>query len=194
MGEEGKLSAISGLAGNYSAALQPETAKMWLYLLRGYSAEQVQEAALAVIREHGPESVPYRAMPPFSLMQKALDRICGSACGAERESLMAEAEWGRVLRCVRETGSWRTPDLPPATRFVLRQMGGWQCACAWREQDLPWRRREFMDLWKLAAGRVDALEQGAEAVAALAPLRLAAQAQDRRKASPEQSNIVRKTD
>ena len=58
MGEEGKLSAISGLAGNYSAALQPETAKMWLYLLRGYSAEQVQEAALAVIREHGPESVP----------------------------------------------------------------------------------------------------------------------------------------
>ena len=58
MEEEGKLTALNGLAGNYSAALQPETARMWLYLLRPYSAEQVQEAALAVIRGHGPESVP----------------------------------------------------------------------------------------------------------------------------------------
>ena len=158
---------------------------MWLYLLRPYSAEQVQEAALAVIRGHGPESVPYRAMPPFSLMQKALDRITGAAGEEERDDLMAEAEWARVLRAVRESGSWKEPDLPPATAFALRQMGGWQCACAWREQDLTWRRREFAELWKRARGRVEVLEQGAEGIAALAPLRRALEAGAGSRARPE---------
>ncbi len=173
MNGEGKLTALNGLAGNYSAALQPETARMWLYLLRGYSDEQVQAAALDVIREHGPESVPYRSMPPFSLMQKALDRIAGGVGAGEREAVMAEAEWAQVMRAAREVGSWGSPGLSAATDFVLRQMGGWQCACAWREQDLPWRRREFIELWKLACGKVEAMEKGADAVRALSGLHAA---------------------
>ncbi len=168
---EGKLAALNGLAGNYSAALQPETARMLLYLLRGYSEQQVQEAALDVICEYGPESVPYRSMPPFSLMQKALDRIAGNVGAAERDAAMAEAEWAQVLRAAREVGSWGSPSLGAATEFVLRQMGGWRCACAWREQDLPWRRREFIELWKMAKGKVEYLEKGADGVAALGALR-----------------------
>ena len=38
---EEKLAVLSGLAGNYAAALSPETAKMWLFLLKDYDVASV---------------------------------------------------------------------------------------------------------------------------------------------------------
>ena len=73
-----KLAVLNGLAGNYAATLSPETAKMWLYLLKDYDVAVVQAAALAMIRRCGSETVPYRTMPPFALMQKELDRMTGA--------------------------------------------------------------------------------------------------------------------
>lgn len=146
-----KLAALNGLAGNFAATLVPETARMWLFLLKDYKAARVQAAALTLIRRCGADQVPYRAMPPFALMQKALDEQDGS--GEEGVKLQARAEWGALLEAVRQKGAWREPELEPVTAFVVRLLGGWEQVCRWKMDELPFRERDFMRLWEESYGR-----------------------------------------
>ena len=157
-----KLAILNGLAGNYSAVLSDETSKMWLFLLKEYSVAQVQAAALNLIRKHS--DVPYKAMPPFAMMQKELDILDGTVRGEENIALQAEAEWNALLEWIEGYGSWRTPDLEPVTARVVRMMGGWQCACAWLEKDLNWRHKEFTELWEQVQGKEEFVAIGAHAV------------------------------
>lgn len=157
-----KLAILNGLAGNYSAVLSDETSKMWLFLLKEYSVAQVQAAALNLIRKHS--DVPYKAMPPFAMMQKELDILTGTVRGEENIALQAEAEWNALLEWIEGYGSWRIPDLEPVTARVVRMMGGWQCVCAWLEKDLNWRHKEFVDLWKQVQGKEKFVAIGAKAV------------------------------
>ena len=162
-----KLEILNGLAGNYAASLAPETAKMWLFLLREYSVAQVQEAALMVIRRHGSETVPYRTMPPFALMQKELDALTGTVRGAENVRLAARAEWGRLLELVRQYGSWREPEMNKTTAYCVRSMGGWEQVCRWKMDELTWRERDFVQLWEQSHDREEFLTLGCEAVKSL---------------------------
>lgn len=157
-----KLAILNGLAGNYSAVLSDETSKMWLFLLKEYSVAQVQAAALNLIRKHS--DVPYKAMPPFAMMQKELDILTGTVRGEENIALQAEAEWNALLEWIEGYGSWRIPDLEPVTARVVRMMGGWQCVCAWLEKDLNWRHKEFVELWKQVQGKEEFVAIGANAV------------------------------
>ena len=163
---EEKLAILTGLAGNYSATLAPETSKMWLFLLKDYSAAQVQEAALNVIRKHA--DVPYRSLPPFAMMQAELDLLDGTVRGEENVALQAEAEWNSLLEEIEGVGSWQIPKLHPVTERVVRMMGGWKVACAWLEKDLIWRHKEFVDLWQQVQGNEEFLAIGAEGVKQLA--------------------------
>lgn len=163
---EAKLAILNGLAGNYSATLAPETSKMWLFLLKDYSVAQVQEAALNVIRKHA--DVPYRAMPPFAMMQTELDALDGTLRGEENVELQAEAEWNALLDCIDEVGSWRKPSLHPVTAQVVRMMGGWQCACGWSESELHFRHKDFVELWQQVQGKEEYLALGAAGIATLA--------------------------
>lgn len=163
---ESKLAILTGLAGNYSATLAPETSKMWLFLLKDYSVEQVQAAALNVIRKRA--DVPYKSMPPFAMMQAELDQLDGTVRGEANIELQAEAEWNLLLESISEYGSWRTPALCPVTERVVRMMGGWQVVCSWLEKDLNWRHKEFVELWQQVQGKEEFLALGADAVAILA--------------------------
>ena len=163
-----KLAVLNGLAGNYAAVLSPETARMWLFLLKDYALAQVQAAALAVIRRYGSDAVPYRTMPPFALMQKELDALGGVVRGEENLKLQARAEWGRLLEAVRSCGSWRAPDLEPTTAYCVRSLGGWEQVCRWRMDELPWRERDFLQLWEQSHGKEERLTLGSGAVARLA--------------------------
>lgn len=163
---ESKLAILTGLAGNYSATLAPETSKMWLFLLKDYSVEQVQAAALNVIRKHA--DVPYKSMPPFAMMQAELDLLDGTVRGEANVELQAEAEWNLLLESISGYGSWRMPELCPVTERVVRMMGGWQVACAWLEKDLNWRHKEFVELWQQVQGKEEFLALGADAIATLA--------------------------
>lgn len=163
-----KLAVLNGLAGNFAAALSPETARMWLFLLKEYSALEVQAAALALIRRCGSDVVPYRTMPPFALMQKELDAQTGRVSGEENVHLQARAEWDALLRAVRRWGAWREPELEPATACAVHALGGWEQVCRWKMDELPWRERDFLRLWEQSRGREDTLGLGCRAVARLA--------------------------
>ncbi len=162
------------LASNYSAELDEDTATLWLVLMSAYSVEDCRSAVLSVVRGCGFESVRFGSLPPFALIQRELDARTGTVRGERNLALQAEAEWGRLLDQVRSCGFWRTPKLHPTTEFVVRQLGGWERVCRWKEEDLSWKRREFLSAWREAAGREDVLSLGAEAVAGLdrGPVRL----------------------
>ena len=171
---EEKMRLIRMLASNYSAELDEDTATLWLVLMSAYSVEDCRSAVLSVVRGCGFESVRFGSLPPFALIQRELDARTGTVRGERNLALQAEADWGRLLEEVRSCGFWRTPKLHPTTEFVVRQLGGWERVCRWKEEDLSWKRREFLSAWREAAGREDVLSLGAEAVAGLdrGPVRL----------------------
>ena len=171
---EEKMRLIRMLASNYSAELDEDTATLWLVLMSAYSVEDCRSAVLSVVRGWGLESVRFGSLPPFALIQRELDARTGTVRGERNLALQAEAEWGRLLEEVRSCGFWRTPKLHPTTEFVVRQLGGWERVCRWKEEELSWKRREFLSAWREAAGREDVLSLGAEAVAGLdrGPVRL----------------------
>lgn len=165
-GEE-KARLIRLLAANYCADVDEDTTTLWLMLLAPYSVETCRRAVISVVRRFGSESVRFGAMPPFALIQKALDEETGAVRGERAVALQAEAEWGVLLEEAQRTGVWRTPKLHPTTAFVVRQMGGWERVCRWKADELGWKRREFCAAWKEAFGREEALLEGAQAVARL---------------------------
>ncbi len=163
-----KLAVLHGLAGNFSATLSPETSKLWLFLLADYSVQQVQAAALAMIRRCGTDEVPYKTMPPFALLQRELDAMSGTVRGAKNIQLQARSEWGKLLEAVSAYGSYREPKLCQTTAYCVRAMGGWAQVCRWRTDDFVWRERDFIELWTQVHGKTEAMAQGCEAVALLA--------------------------
>lgn len=165
-----KLATLNGLAGNFAATLLPETARLWLFLLRDYPAARVQAAALALIRRYGTDQVPYHTMPPFVFMQKALDDMEGA--GSAR--LQARDGWMALLEAARQRGSWRDPELDPVTALVVRALGGWDRVCGWKTEELPFRERDFLELWDEIQGREDLPALGCKETACLAgPMALA---------------------
>ena len=167
MSELSKDVCVRMIAVNFAADLSEEQLRLWLVLLASYSREQVQQAATALLRRCGSEQVRFGAMPPFALMQKELDAVTGALRGERNLAAQAEAEWGLLLARMTECGRYREPRLHPVTALVVRQMGGWPRACAWKDTDLPWRHKEFLDLWKMASGNENVLPLGAAAVAGL---------------------------
>lgn len=165
---EEKLAVLHGLAGNFSATLSPETSKLWLFLLADYSVQQVQKAALNVIRSCGNDDVPYKTMPPFALLQRELDAAAGTVRGAENIELQARAEWNRLLDAISEYGSYREPKMHKTTAYCVRSMGGWAQVCRWKTDDYVWRERDFLTLWVQSHDKTDAMEHGCDVVAALA--------------------------
>lgn len=149
-----KITVLDGLAGNFGHKMPEATKNMWLDLLEPYPARLVSQAAQKVLMEYE-----YKTMPPFAVLQKAID----SLCGASKEALdeLALAEWHRLQSDICTCGSYHPPHLHPTTAFVLQVMGGWVSACHWTFDDMPFRRREFLQLWAESHHKVEVLQLGA---------------------------------
>jgi hypothetical protein len=155
MQKAAKLSALDALAANYGAAFNPTLKGMWLDLLAEYRADHVRAAVLKVIQNYE-----YKTLPPFAVLQKALDELSGA--GAKAVELQAVAEWGILSDAVLD--SYNRPDFHPTTEFVMMLMGGWETACDWRMSDLDFKRKDFIKLWMDSHGRVEYMRLGADAV------------------------------
>ena len=152
-----KLAAIDALAANFGVEVPAALKVAWLDLLRGYAAQQVEAAVRAVIGHYE-----YKTMPPFAVLQAALDDLHG--LGEKALNLQAIAEWAQLHEAISYFGYYSKPKLHPTTEYVLRLLGGWQTACMWNNSELEFRRKDFVRLWMDSHGRVDVLELGADAV------------------------------
>lgn len=161
--QERKALAISGIAENFGTELSPTLLRMWLRLLERYTPEQVEIGAVRVI-----DTYVYKAMPPFAVLREAIE---GMSCDGQRQKeigLQANAEWAWLMDQVSKGLLYRQPErVHPTTAYVIRMMGGWAAVGAWEQRYLDFKRRDFLELWTQAHGKVDALKGGASAVLAL---------------------------
>ena len=152
-----KAIALTALAENFGATMSEPLTESWLRLLAGYTPEQVDRAVQKVIETHV-----YRGLPPFAVLKNALDGQCGiSPAAIETQAI---AEWGLMLDAIESQGRYTKPPFCPTTEYVLRLMGGWDAACSWETENLSWRRKEFIALWKEAHGKTEYMQLGAAAV------------------------------
>lgn len=152
-----KIAVIDGLAGNFGHEMPEATKKLWLEMLAPYPAALVSAGARVVLAEYE-----FKTMPPFAVLQKAIDRLSGDS--KQVFELQALAEWDRLQSDICLHGYYQPPTLHPTTAFVVRLMGGWEAACAWKIDDMPFRRREFIQHWQDCHGKTEMLALGADGV------------------------------
>ncbi len=108
--------------------------KLFFDLLKPYTFEQVTRA----LRAHLLES-PYMPKPV-----DIISRIDGSV---DDRAIKA---WHRVLEAARQHGAYESVKFDdPVIHFCIERMGGWQKVCMMTEDELPFRERDFRELYKL---------------------------------------------
>ena len=108
--------------------------KLFFDLLKPYTFEQVARA----LHVHLLES-PY--------MPKPVDIISRIEGSADDRAIKA---WHRVLEAARQHGAYESVKFDdPVIHFCIERMGGWQKVCAMTEDELPFREKDFRELYKL---------------------------------------------
>ena len=156
-----KVSAIMLLSQNYGTAMPDGLLDTWIGLLEEYSATEVEKGVRKVI-----QSYEYKTRPPFAVLRKAIDKASNKMRIEPEESLdmQAEAEWDKLINAVARCGRYKKPRLHPTTEHVLRGMGGWDAACDWETSRLDFKRRTFIEKWKMTHDNEEFMELGADGV------------------------------
>ena len=154
-----KAAALFGLAKMYRESLDSDMVKVWIDLLSGYTASQVENGVRHCLLNKQKREMPSPA------------ELIGFICKAsglpshvdEAKSLkaQAEAEWEQVNDQVRRVGSYGSPRFHPTTERVIRSMGGWGAVCAWETASKEWKHKDFVRLWQDFHEVGDAMELGA---------------------------------
>jgi len=154
-----KAAALFGLAKMYRESLDSDMVKVWIDLLSGYTAAQVENGVRHCLLNKQKREMPSPA------------ELIGFICKAsglpsrvdEAKSLraQAEAEWEQVNDQVRRVGSYGNPRFHPTTERVIRSMGGWGAVCAWETASKEWKHKDFVRLWQDFHEVGDAMELGA---------------------------------
>ena len=155
---ERKTAAIAAIAENFGKEITPALLKIWLRLLSRYTPEQVEAGVVRVI-----ETYAYKTMPPYAVLREAIEDSAGT--GRKAAELKAAAEWAWLQDAIIQHGSHSQPEeIHPTTAHVVRIMGGWQAVGMWETRYIDLKRREFVDLWTQADGKVNVLALGAAGV------------------------------
>lgn len=73
---------------------------------------------------------------------------------AEDQEAIAMAAWEELLGGIRSVGQYRSVDfLDPAISATVEFMGGWEAVCLWTREELAFRRKEFMDTYRISRRR-----------------------------------------
>lgn len=166
MASSSKTEIILMIAENFGVQATERIIYLWLSLLEDYPEAVCQKAALSLIRNAGNNQVAFNSMPPFALMQKELDALTGQFSDPKEQCLAnASNAWNKLMKAVEVFGSYRVPKgFDRTLLYCIRSLGGWSVICNWKESDLNWRKKEFLELYQLADGKVDLLEAGTQAI------------------------------
>ena len=180
--DEQKIETLRMIAENFGVVLSERAIFMWLGLLEDYTLPEIQKAAMNLIRHAGNNEVAYKTMPPFALMQKELDAVTGRFVTQSLDA-RAESAWEKLIDSVETFGSYQIPkELDKTSLYCIHSLGGWRAVCNWRESEMNWRKKDFIDLYKLADGKTELLEAGPQAIEAYTRGTLEISATDTKKA------------
>ena len=154
-----KAAALFGLAKMYRESLDSDMVKVWIDLLSGYTASQVENGVRHCLLNKQKREMPSPAeLVGFICKASGLPSHVDEAKSLKAQ---AEAEWEQVNDQVRRVGSYGNPRFHPTTERVIRSMGGWSAVCAWETASKEWKHRDFVRLWQDFHEVGDAMELGA---------------------------------
>lgn len=157
---------IMAMAENFNTTLTDARMGLIMESLKPFDDEAIGAAVKKILRTG-------RFFPTVA---ELLDAVEG---GSQQDQIMLEAEhqWKQLWVAV-EKGAWANyygekrpgPDayLNPTALLVLRQMGGRGAMLEWKESDLHWRRKEWLELYQSLHGNERLLVEGPGAMRDLA--------------------------
>lgn len=155
-----KAAALFGLAKMYRESLDSDMVKVWIDLLSGYAASQVENGVRHCLLNKQKREMPSPAeLICFICKASGLPSHVDEAKSLKAQ---AEAEWAQVLDHVRRVGSYGNPRFHTTTQRVLRAMGGWSALCeSMTSANRDFKRRDFVSMWQTYHETGDAMELGA---------------------------------
>lgn len=108
--------------------------KLYFKVLSDYSLDDISAAVLEHLRQS-----PF--MPkPCDIISKIDGNIVDKAIKA----------WYKVLKAISEYGIYESIRFDdPVIHFCIDRMGGWEKVCGMTENELPFREKDFCELYKL---------------------------------------------
>lgn len=157
------------LAENFSADVSTPRLKMIISELENFSFEQITQGLTKILRT--------RKYPGFPSLAEILEAVGGSQ--QDELALEAEGQWRR-LWVAADKGAWTRylgePNHPGPEHYLnttamltLRQMGGRPAMLTWRESELHWKRREWVETYKLLAGNEHKLIEAGDCTPGMLP-------------------------
>jgi len=124
-------------AGNgYSVDVNKGQLAAYHDALSGYSIELVQQAFGKHLRES----------EWFPKISQIIALIEGT--GKEQS---ADA-WSRVMKEIRQTGSYGEPRVSPAIKEAIERLGGWKHVCSLTFKDLEYKSKDFAEVYQAPTG------------------------------------------
>ena len=155
-----KAAALFGLAKMYRESLDSDMVKVWIDLLSGYTASQVENGVRHCLLNKQKREMPSPA-ELIGFICKA-NSLPSQVDEAKSLKAQAEAEWEQINDQVRRVGSYGNPKFHPTTERVIRSMGGWSALCeSMTSANRDFKRRDFLSMWQTYHEVGDAMELGA---------------------------------
>lgn len=132
---------LSALADLYRVKLSRPMLEIWISAMRPYDIAAVR-AALSWHATHGDAG---------QFMPKPADVVRHIEGSSQDKALGA---WNKVFDAIRLVGPWTTVAFDDALiHVVVRDMGSWQELCMVTFDELPFKQREFITLYRSYAAR-----------------------------------------
>lgn len=130
--------SLALLAEVFGREVSPVLTEVYWEIFRGYPDATFRKAVLL-------------ALKTLSFFPKPSDLLRILEGAPEDRALIA---WQTLEKAIRTVGSWDSVRFDdPALSAAVEGLGGWTKVCEWTEEEMPFRRREFEQLYRVFADR-----------------------------------------
>ena len=127
-------------AGNaYSTKVEKGQMSAYYDMLSQYPADALRQA----FRDH------IRSSEWFPKVSQVIALIEGSAKQRSVDS------WGRVLKEIRQTGSYGEPRVSPQIAEAIAKIGGWKHICSLTHRELEFKSKDFAEVIESPASGIE---------------------------------------
>lgn len=130
------LTHLIGISEIYGKSFSPETLELYWKLLKPYPFAAVDQAFAAHLLD--PDTGQFYPKPA--------DIIRHLGGGTTKE--LAALAWAKVDRAIRSVGAYQTVVFDdPVIMMALGDLGSWPALCHTREEEMPFKGKDFRDLY-----------------------------------------------
>lgn len=130
------------LSENFSAEISESMGRLLLKKLSPFPLERVRAGLEQILLT--------RKYKGFPTLAEILEAVKGGPEGGDIEAL-AEDQWALLLETIGRVGPYESVQFAdPSTGAAVREMGGWAAVCAWSNEDIKYRRKDFVATYRAA--------------------------------------------